>query len=164
MKLIQCAVYFALTGFIGFLAGRIIPEKWINPRGCLYRCRDFEQGGRLYEKIGIHRWHHALPSMSRILPFMIPPKNLKGNWRDRLPRMIHETCVAELIHWLLCISGFYCLRLWQGMGGFFVTIINILLLNLPFILIQRYNRPRLIILHQKSIQRERRIKEKTCQL
>ena len=161
MRFIQCAVYLVVIGLIGFLLGRIIPKKWIDPRQCLYRCRAFERGGRIYEKIGIRKWHNVVPSMSRMLPFMIPAKNLKGNWRERLPLMIQETCVAELIHWLLCISGLYCLRIWPGTGGFIVVQIYILLLNVPFILIQRYNRPRLILLHQKNMQREQRIKEKT---
>ena len=162
MKLLQCAVYLAVTGIIGFLLGRVVPKKWINPQSGLYRCHAFERNGKLYEKIKIHRWHNLVPSMSRILPFMMPAKNLKGNWRERLPLMIHETCVAELIHWLLCISALYCLRIWPGTGGEFITIFYILVLNLPFILIQRYNRPRLLLLQQKSIAREQRKKENLC--
>ena len=163
MKLIQCAVYFAVTGIAGFLFGRILPKKWIDPQKGLYRCFAFERNGKPYERIGIHHWHNLVPNMSRILPFMMPAKNLKGNWRERLPLMIHETCVAELIHGLLCVSGFYCLRIWPGIGGMLIALIYILFLNLPFVLIQRYNRPRLILLHQKSAQREQRIKENACQ-
>jgi len=159
MKLIQCAVYFVITGIAGFLLGRILPKKWIDPQKGLYRCYPFERNGSIYQRIGIHRWQDKVPSMSRILPFMVPAKNLKGNWRERLPLMIHETCVAELIHWLLCVSGLYCLRIWPGIGGVCIAAFYALVLNLPFILIQRYNRPRLILLLQKSIAREQRIKE-----
>jgi len=162
MKLLQCTVYLAVTGLTGCLTGRIIPEKWIDPQKGLYRCCAFERNGKLYEKIGIHRWHNLVPNMSRILPFMMPAKNLKGNWMERLPLMIHETCVAELIHWLLCISGLYCLHLWPGTGGVLIVIFYILVLNLPYILIQRYNRPRLLLLLQKSIAREQRKKENAC--
>ena len=63
--------------------------------------------------------------------------------------MICETCIAELIHALLCLSGLYCLKLWPGAGGIIAAIVYILLFNLPFILIQRYNRPRLIRLQQR---------------
>ncbi len=35
------------------------------------------------------------------------------------------------------------LWIWPGAGGIIVTVIYILLGNLPFIIIQRYNRPRL---------------------
>ena len=49
---------------------------------------------------------------------------------------------AECIHLLLPLAGLYCLRLWPGAGGIVVTLLYFLG-NLPFVLIQRYNRPRL---------------------
>jgi len=50
--------------------------------------------------------------------------------------------VAELIHVLLCLSGVYCIVLLAGAGGLVIAVLNVLG-NLPFILVQRYNRPRL---------------------
>ena len=35
------------------------------------------------------------------------------------------------------------LKIWPGAGGVLITVIYIVLGNLPFIIIQRYNRPRL---------------------
>lgn len=149
MGFIRCAIYFALTGVIGFLAGRIIPKKWLRPRQGIFRCFPFEKDGKIYEKLGIRYWQNKLPDMSRILPFMMPAKKLGHNFYERLPEMICETCIAELIHALLCLSGLYCLKLWPGAGGIIAAIVYILLFNLPFILIQRYNRPRLIRLQQR---------------
>ena len=57
--------------------------------------------------------------------------------------MIQETCVAELTHVLLSVCGLYALRLWPGAGGVLITAVYILFGNVPFIIIQRYNRPRL---------------------
>lgn len=82
--------------------------------------------------------------MSKILPKIMPPKNLSGNFRERMPRMLQETCVAEMIHSVLCVTGLRCLRLYPGIGGFIIVILYIVFFNLPFIIIQRYNRPRLI--------------------
>lgn len=48
--------------------------------------------------------------------------------------------MAEMIHVLLSLTGLGCLVIWQGIGGVLVTAVYILLGNLPFILIQRYNR------------------------
>ena len=69
--------------------------------------------------------------------------------------MIQETCVAEIVHIAVSILGLRCLWMWPGAGGVTVTVIYILLLNLPFILIQRYNRPRLIRLQQKLLSRKK---------
>ena len=43
----------------------------------------------------------------------------------------------------LSLLGLDMLWIWPGAGGITVTVIYILLGNLPFIIIQRYNRPRL---------------------
>lgn len=162
MKLLKCAVYLALTGTVVFLVGRILPKRWIKPEEGLFRCFAFEKNGNVYEKMGIRKWHRRLPDMSRILPFMMPAKNLSGNFEERLPLMIQETCVAEVVHLTASIFGLRCLWMWPGVGGVTVTAIHIGLLNLPFILIQRYNRPRLIRLQQKLLFRKKQKGGNVC--
>ena len=87
--------------------------------------------------------------MSRILPGLMSAQNLSGDYGQNLPVMIQETCVAEAVHIAVSVAGLHCLWMWPGIGGVTVTAIHIILLNLPFILIQRYNRPRLIRLQKK---------------
>lgn len=154
MKLLKCTCYLSFISAAGFLAGRLMPRKLLKPEEGLFRCFPFEKNGTVYEKLGIRKWHKQVPDMSRILPFMMPAKNLSGDYADRLPEMIRETCVAELVHLVMCVLSLFCLRLWPGAGGITVTAIYILLLNVPFIMIQRYNRPRLIRLRQELLSRE----------
>lgn len=158
VELLRCVIWLALVGIMGFLLGRIIPAKWIHPGKGMFGCFDFEQNGRIYEKLGIRKWHKKLPDMSRILPFMVPAKNMRGAYKDRLNVMIHETCVAEIVHHVMNVCALHCLRLWPGMGGLCVTLLYILL-NLPFVLIQRYNRPRLLHL-QKRLEKKLQSEEK----
>lgn len=162
MELLRCAVYLALIGLIGFFAGRIIPAGWIDPERGWFRSFAFEKNGTVYEKLGIRRWQNRVLDMSRILPFLMPAKNLSGNYEERLPVMIRETCVAELVHIALSAAGLRCLWMWPGIGGMTVAAIHIGLLNLPFILIQRYNRPRLIRLQQKLLARKKQKEETVC--
>ena len=149
MKLLKCACYLALTGTVGFFVGRLIPKEWLKPETGWFRGFSFEKNGAVYEKLGIRKWHKKVPDMSRILPALMPAKNLSGDYGERLPVMIQETCVAEIVHITVSIAGLRCLWMWPGVGGMTVTAIHIILLNLPFILIQRYNRPRLIRLQKK---------------
>ncbi len=149
MGFLKCACYLALIGILSFPAGRIIPKRWFHPERFPYRSYPFEDEGRFYNRFRIHVWQNKVPDMSRILPKCIPPKSLSGNFRERLPRMLQETCVAELTHALLCLAGLYCIRLWPGAGGIVIAGINIFILNMPFILIQRYNRPRLLKLYRE---------------
>lgn len=90
--------------------------------------------------------------MSRIFSKLMPPKKFDFNGFARLPRMIQETCVAELIHGLLCISGLYCMEIWHGVGGKVIAVLYFLG-NLPFVFVQRYNRPRLLRLMNNAGER-----------
>ena len=153
MELLNCIVWFAVIGATGFVAGRLLPARWFTPDKGLFRPLSFEKDGRFYEKIGIRKWHRRLPDMSRIFPFLMPAKNMCGAYKDRLGIMIHETCVAEVIHHVMNFCALRCLKLWPGMGGICITLLYILL-NLPFILIQRYNRPRLLHLQQRLEKRQ----------
>lgn len=142
MKFLRCMRYLVLMGIVSFFAARLLPPSWPDPERGMWRSFSFERQGRIYEKLKIRRWQNRIPDMSRILPRLIPAKKLAGRDMERLPLMIHETCVAELIHLLLCLGGLYCLHIWPGIGGAVVAIL-FALGNLPFILVQRYNRPRL---------------------
>lgn len=143
MGFYRCIKYLAITGIISFVLGRIIPKTWFLYDRFPYKIFPFECDGRIYEKSRIRVWHKKVPDMSRIFPKLMPAKKIAFNEISRLPEMIQETCVAEFIHGLLCITGLHCIAIWQGTGGILLAILNIIG-NLPFILIQRYNRPRLI--------------------
>lgn len=162
MNFWKCFWFLIITGVIAFFVGRLLPKKWFCADRFPYRSFRFEQDGRIYDKLHIRKWQNRVLDMSKILPFMMPAKNLTGDFKKRLPRMLQETCVAELIHTLNCFVGLYCLKLYPGVGGVIISILYIILFNLPFILIQRYNRPRLMRLAKRvnpSENAERSIEE-----
>lgn len=148
MGFLKCACYLALIGVLAFLAGRIVPKRWFHAELFPYRPLPFEDEGRFYNRFKIRAWQNKVPDMSKIFPGLLPPKSLSGNFKERLPLMLQETCVAELTHALLCLAGLYCIALWPGAGGAVIAVLNVFLFNMPFILIQRYNRPRLMKLYQ----------------
>lgn len=143
MSLIKCAAYIAATGILSFLIGTALPRKWFYADQFLFRCRAFEKDGRFYEKIYIHKWKTRVPDMSRIFPWLVPPKRFSDDLGEKLPLMIQETCVAEAVHLALCLTGLYCIKLWPGVGGVIISALNALG-NMLFVWIQRYNRPRFI--------------------
>lgn len=155
MKFLCCALYLAVTGIAAFLLGRLLPKQWFRGDAFPYRCSPKEQ--KLFRALRVKEWQSRVPDMSRILPGLMPAKKLAAETFSDLPRMIQETCVAELIHTLLSVTGFACLAIWPGLGGIAVTVVYILLGNLPFIIIQRYNRPRLerlLALQQRKQERK----------
>ena len=154
MKFLHCALYLAVTGIIAFLVGRIVPKSWFQEDRFPYRSYPVEQ--KLYRALRVKKWQSKVPDMSRIFPALMPAKKLTADTFANLQGMIQETCVAEMIHSLLSLTGLACLAIWPGAGGIILTLVYILLGNLPFIMIQRYNRPRL----QKLLAMQRRKNER----
>lgn len=143
MKFWCCVWVLAWHGLLTFMIGRLLPQEWLRPERFPFAAFGWEREGRIYERLGIRRWQNRLPDMSRLFPKWMLPKSLEGDYRSHLPEMIRETCVAELMHGLNAAAGLRCLRLWPGFGGLSMALLNALLFDLPYILIQRFNRPRL---------------------
>ena len=151
---VKCIFYLSVVGVIFFLVGRMIPKKWLHYDRFPYRLFLWEKGGKIYNVLQIHRWREKLPDMSKIFPGMMPSKKLpKKVTSMQLERMVQETCVAELIHNLLCVLGFGCVFLWKGAGGWLIALLY-MIGNLPFSIIQRYNRPKLVQIMQRLRGRE----------
>lgn len=142
MKLLYCVIYYIVLGVCFVPARAHTPEGWFDSRAFPYKPLDFEAG--LYKKLRVKQWQNTLPDMSRILPKLMPPKKMTADYGSRLPRMLQETCVAEFIHVLLSILGFGAVFIVGGVWGWIISIVYFLAGNLPYIIIQRYNRPRLL--------------------
>ena len=161
MGFTKCVLYAAVIGILSFFLGRVLPKQWFQPDRFPYRIYAWEQNGNFYNRVfHIRKWQSRVPDMSKILPGLIPAKKVTLDFEDRLPQMITETCIAEGIHWLLCIFSLPLLWLWPGIGGALFAILYILLGNLPFILIQRYNRPRFSAIAQRLARKENGKEEK----
>lgn len=149
-----CLIYAATLGLVSFLLGRELPKSWLHPDQFPFRTYAWEE--KLWKALKIRSWQAKVPDMSKVFPKLMPAKALTQKTAQNLPLMIQETCVAELTHGLLCLAGLFLLKLWPGVGGILLTVIYIVFGNLPFLLIQRYNRPRLQRLLEKQSRRMKR--------
>ena len=159
MGIVNCVLYIGILGILAYPLGRIISKHDPDPDGFLFRERPWELGGKIYEKLHIKSWQARVPDVSQVLHRWMPQKKLKvGVTPETVRTMIRETCTAEAVHNLLNLAGLWLLGLWDGIGGVVVYLIYVLLGNLPFILVQRYNRPRLKALlnhlEMKEVERE----------
>ena len=137
----KCVIYMAALGVLSFVIGRLLPKSWFHADRFPYKTAAYEP--KIYQALRVKSWQGKVPDMSRIFKRIMPEKKMTAETIADVPRMLEETCVAELTHFLLSLLGLAMLWLWPGAGGIIVTVIYILLGNLPFIIIQRYNRPRL---------------------
>ncbi len=150
LNFIKCFCYLITISILSFLIGRCLPSSWFHAEQFPYRSFRFEKDGSIYNALHIRKWQNKLPDMSKLFPKLMPSKSLKGDMKYQLPLMLRETCVAEFVHMLLCIASLYCRRLYPGSGGVIIICIYIVVFNLPYILIQRYNRPRLKRINDKQ--------------
>ena len=66
------------------------------------------------------------------------------------PEPTQETCVAECVHWALTLLSAGIFFLWRSGWAALLWLVYNVLGNVSFIVIQRYNRPRLQKLAEKT--------------
>lgn len=152
MSLLYAALYVAALGILSHFAGQALPRAHFDPQKFPYRSADWENGGKVYEKLGIKHWKDRLPDMSKIMPDMVK-KKMSAVKSQGMDVLIAETCVAECVHWALMLLSPGIFFFWRGAWAVVFWLVYNLLGNLPFIIIQRYNRPRLVMLEQRRKRR-----------
>lgn len=152
MSLLYAALYVAALGILSHFVGQALPRAHFDPQKFPYRSADWENGGKVYEKLGIKHWKDRLPDMSKIMPDMVK-KKMSAVKSQGMDVLIAETCVAECVHWALILLSLGIFFFWRGALAVVFWLVYNLLGNLPFIIIQRYNRPRLVMLEQRRKRR-----------
>ena len=152
MSLLYAALYVAALGILSHFVGQALPRAHFDPQKFPYRSVDWENGGKVYEKLGIKHWKDRLPDMSKIMPDMVK-KKMSAVKSQGMDVLIAETCVAECVHWALILLSLGIFFFWRGALAVVFWLVYNLLGNLPFIIIQRYNRPRLVMLEQRRKRR-----------
>ncbi len=108
--------------------------KWFSPK-------KFETG--LYKKLRVKRWKGKMPTYN--------PSTF--SLTEHSPEEIIRTmCISEIGHEINVIFSFVPLSfalIWGDFPVFLVTSIAGALVDIPFVIMQRYNRPRLVRMLEK---------------
>lgn len=123
----------------------------------LFVSYDWENEGEFWEqKTGVKEWKDRLPDGASLFGMGYKKKHLAAKSQADYPKFILETKRAELTHWmiLLPVPLFF---LWNPLWAAWLNFLYALVINVPFIIIQRYNRPRLARI-QKMKERKRTFK------
>lgn len=156
MKLTWSIVYLVLVAILGHYIGALLPRKWFDYDGFPYAAFEWEKDGAVYDKIKIKKWKSKVPDLSRVAKYMVPKKVTFDMTSEDLDILLRETCVAECVHVAVCVVAVgVCFISERALG--FVLWLVFSLGNVPFILIQRYNRPHLKRLRMKMLMREERL-------
>ncbi len=157
MALLKSIIYVAVLGVAAHFVGEALPRRWFLPERFPFCSYAWERGGKIYDKLYIRAWKDHMPDMSRIMPDMVPKRVGKCPRAEEVWVLVRETCVAEAVHWALCLFGIGIWFFWRSLTGVWLTLL-FAVCNLPFILIQRYNRPALLSLARRLEAREERKK------
>ncbi len=160
MKLIRSLLFLGLLGLLSYYTGVAFPREWISENKAFFQPCGWEKRGKFYEKFKIKKWKLKLIDMSKIMKSSKVRKEISGEvTEENLTALIKETCVAELSHWFLCVSSVFVCQFWDNWVGGLLWVLYILG-NLPFIMIQRYNRPNLKRLRDRLVVRKQQRNER----
>jgi glycosyl-4,4'-diaponeurosporenoate acyltransferase len=133
------AVWSTVCGY----AAHRIPDEQLR-RDWVLALRGFERHGRAYERVlRIKAWKDALPEAGSLFRGGFSKRRVTRHDRAYLERFLAETRRAERAHWGVLALGpvFFAWNPWwlavAMLGYAFVA-------NVPCILVQRYNRGRLL--------------------
>lgn len=120
-----------------------LPDRWFERDTFLYRTRNWEQTGFIWQRLfHVRNWKHRLPDGAAILKKGFVKKQLQATDSNYLTAFISESRRAELTHWIaMPFSLFFFL--WNPAAAGWFMILYALIINLPCIIAQRFNRPRL---------------------
>lgn len=121
-----------------------LPKKLYYYKRWMFKERHWEKGGKIYDTVfKVKKWKAKLPEISDFMRWRFKKKHLAETNSNYLSVFITESCKAEFTHWLIIISTviFY---IWNGFFSGFLMFLLATILNFPYIIIQRYNRPRLL--------------------
>ncbi len=128
-----------------------LPEIIFNPRAFFFRPHPFEKEGQIYETLfKVKRWKHHLPDGGALWKKKgYKKRELENISEENLVRFLRESCRAELTHWLI-ILPFWVFGLFLPATFLWYMLLFALLANFPCIIAQRYNRPRLLKLLERT--------------
>ncbi|UJL46158.1 glycosyl-4,4'-diaponeurosporenoate acyltransferase [Virgibacillus sp. NKC19-16] len=120
-----------------------MPIRWFEKNSFLYSIQAWEQGGQFWQKhFRVKKWKSVVPDGAKLFKQGFEKRELSKKDRSFLVTFILESRRAELTHWL-CIPPAILFFLWNPPWAGWIMIAYAVLVNVPIIILQRYNRARL---------------------
>ena len=151
-------VLFAVIWFLLHLAASAVchrvDDKYLTINSLLFKTRSWEQEGMLYDRLlGVRKWKIFLPEIYLFRRGALEEalyKKEPGAGRNELfEQYLLESCRAELSHWL-AITPFWIFGFFAPPAVILYMLLYALGANLPCIIVQRFNRPRIARLLLKT--------------
>lgn len=145
-------VLFAVLWVVLHLAASAIShridEKYLTINNLVFKTRTWEENGRVYDRLlKVKKWKKFLPEIYLFrhgaLKEVLYKKEPSAGRNELLEQYLLESCRAELSHWLT-IFPFWIFGFFAPPVIVFYMLLYALAANLPCIIVQRFNRPRIV--------------------
>ncbi|RNF40394.1 glycosyl-4,4'-diaponeurosporenoate acyltransferase [Planococcus salinus] len=121
-----------------------LPLAYFRKDSFWFQIFSWEQSGRLWQRLfKVKKWKGSLIDGTVLFNTGYTKKKLHGSKTEELKIFAAETKRAELTHWLSILPAplFF---LWNPFWVGWLMVFYALASNLPFIVVQRYNRGRIL--------------------
>ncbi|MGD6804987.1 glycosyl-4,4'-diaponeurosporenoate acyltransferase [Rossellomorea aquimaris] len=129
-----------------------LDSRYFTNDSWLYQEKRWESAGKFYEKLGIKRWKTILPDGGGVFAGGFRKKKLVDRNSDYFETFIVETRRAEFTHMIL-IPPALLFFIWNTALVGWIMVAYAVIANIPFVIIQRYNRFRFQRILQQRKQR-----------
>jgi glycosyl-4,4'-diaponeurosporenoate acyltransferase len=132
-----------------------LPKRLFHPDHWVYRSHAFEKEGELYQTLfKVKSWKHLLPDGGAVWRKKGYQKKHLEDYRDEnLEKFLVESCRGEATH-IGPILLFWIFFLFTPFYVGWMMLVYSLIVNMPCIIVQRYNRPRIKHLLEKHPNRQ----------
>lgn len=129
-------IHLGVSGFVS-----VAPEAFVNAFAGIYRVRRWETQAKVYERLGVKKWKDRLPEARKWFRRGKTAAHLRNpsQW-DRFEK---QTNRSELSHWVQMLAAPFFFLFNPPWAGW-IMVVYAILFNLPFIIVQRYNRVRMM--------------------
>ena len=125
------------------MVGAIVPRCVHNPTKCRwFHQKSFEP--KLYKLLHVQQWKDHMPTYN--------PTSFSLRHHS-MEEIVHNTCISEAVHEMIVLLSFVPLLfalLWGAFPVFLITSVLSAAFDSCFIIMQRYNRPRLLRIISKK--------------
>ena len=158
VRVFVAIAFVAFHGAVRMLSLRIMMfcRPLINPMCPLYKVDKVE--AEIFEALQIKKWKDRVPAWNRT-HFSLSLKDIKNV--EKVEQVLRYNIGAEIIHYMNFVLSMYgtLFCLFKGMQEYWwlfalVSLLLGLFADLPFAMIQRYNRYRLLPIYKKLKEKE----------
>lgn len=156
MRFFKLLFLFILNAILWFTAHMYVSKLFLRINNTQYidgplklKSFLFEDKGTVYQKLfKVKSWKDKVPEGSQFFTNTYNKRELKDNSPETIDAFLVEVNRAEITHWGILFT-LPIVLLFNPKWTYMIHTIYALATNIPFIIIQRYNRPRFEAIQQK---------------